>query len=277
MSNFVPKLLMVNQVSKCPVFYIINWTNILSLHCDKRMKTTEYIALTIDRLPKGYVFTYADFTTEVNRKEAVIKALNRMVGSGKIAKLSKGKYYKPETTPFGNLQPNQAQVVKDLLEENGKITGYLTGYSMYNQLGLTTQVSNTIQIGKNQIRSSFTRERYTIAFIQQRNTITKENIPLLQLLDAIRSIKKIPDTNIEASCKRLLAIIKSLNDKEINTTVRLALKYPPATRALLGALLEQSQQGKKTELLFKSLNPITTYKLPGAAKALSTTKKWNIV
>ena len=119
------------------------------------MKTAEYIAFTIDRLPKGYVFTYADFITEVNQKEAVIKTLNRMVASGKIAKLSKGKYYKPENTPFGNLLPNQAQVVKDLLEENGKTTGYLTGYSIYNQLGLTTQVSNTIQIGKNQVRPNF--------------------------------------------------------------------------------------------------------------------------
>jgi hypothetical protein len=85
------------------------------------MNISEYIAFTIDRLPKGYVFTYIDFTKEVNQKEAVIKALNRMVASGKIAKLSKGKYYKPENTFFGNLQPNQSQVVKDLLEENGKI------------------------------------------------------------------------------------------------------------------------------------------------------------
>ena len=42
------------------------------------MNTTEYIALTIDRLPKGYVFTYTDFTTEVNKKQAVIKALNQI-------------------------------------------------------------------------------------------------------------------------------------------------------------------------------------------------------
>lgn len=241
------------------------------------MKTVEYIAFTIDRLPKGYVFTYADFTTEVNKKEAVIKALNRMVESGKIAKLSKGKYYKPENTPFGNLQPNQAQVVKDLLEENGKITGYLTGYSIYNQLGLTTQVSNTIQIGKNQIRPNFKRERYTISFVKQKNTITKENIPLLQLLDAIRYIKKIPDATIESSCKRFLAILKDLSEKEKNSVVRLALKYPPATRALLGALLEQLQQRNLTEPLLKSLNPITKYKLAGAAKAISTTEKWNIL
>ena len=241
------------------------------------MKITDYMVLMIDRLPKGYVFTYLDFNTEVNKKEAVIKALNRMVASGKIAKLSKGKYYKPENTPFGNLQPNQAQIVKDLLEENGKITGYLTGFSIYNQLGLTTQVSNTIQIGKNQVRPNFKRERYTIAFIKQKNTITKKNIPLLQLLDAIRYIRKIPNADIEASCKRFLALIKNLRDQEINTLVRLALKYPPATRALLGVLLNNLEKLQATGLLFKSLNPITKYQLLGADKVFSNTQKWNIV
>lgn len=112
------------------------------------MKVSDYIASTIDRLPKGYVFTYSDFSAEVNKREAVIKALNRMANLGKISKLSKGKYYKPENTPFGKLQPNQSQIVKDLLEVDGKTIGYLTGYSIYNQLGLTTQVSNAIQIGK---------------------------------------------------------------------------------------------------------------------------------
>jgi hypothetical protein len=241
------------------------------------MKATEFISITIDRLPKGYVFTCSKFDSIVGQKEAVIKALNRMVASGKIAKLSKGKFYKPENTQFGNLQPNQAQVIKDLLEENGKITGYLTGYSIYNQLGLTTQVSNAIQIGKNQVRPNFKRERYSISLLMQKNTITKVNIPQLQLLDAIRYIKKIPDANIESSCKRFLAIIKNFTDKEINTLVRLALKYPPSTRALLGAFLDTLQLGKATESLFMSLNPITKYKLIGASKAISNTEKWNIV
>ena len=241
------------------------------------MKVSDYIATTIDKLPKGYVFTYDYFTTEVNKKEAVIKALNRMVVSGKIAKLSKGKYYKPENTPFGNLQPKQAQVVKDLLEDDGKITGYLTGYSIYNQLGLTTQVSNTIQIGRNEIRPNFKRERYTISFIRQKNTITKENIPLLQILDAVRYIKKIPDATIESSCKRLLAILENLSGKDKSTMVRLALKYPPVTKAILGALFDELQQSTLTEQLRKTLNPITKYKLAGIGKILSTTEKWNIV
>ncbi|MCP9755304.1 hypothetical protein EGI26_09070 [Lacihabitans sp. CCS-44] len=241
------------------------------------MKVSDYISITIDRLPKGYVFTYEDFITEVSKKEAVIKALNRMVTSDKIAKLSKGKYYKPENTPFGKLQPNQAQIVKDLLEENGKILGYLTGYSIYNKLGLTTQVSNTIQIGKNEIRSAFKRERYSISFVKQKNTITKENIPLLQILDAIRYIKNIPDAKIEASCRRFLGILQALKSKEKETLVRLALKYPPATRALLGAMLDQLMEENLATSLRKSLNSITKYKLSGVQITLSTAEKWNII
>ncbi len=239
------------------------------------MKITEYISFTIDRFPKGYVFTYADFPAEVNRKEAVIKALNRMVAAGKIAKLSKGKYYKPETTPFGYLQPDQSQVVKDLLEENGKTVGYLTGYSIYNSLGLTTQLSNVIQIGKNVVRPAFKRGQYTISFIKQKNIITKENIPLLQIMDAIRYVQKIPDTTIRKSGMRLSVILKNLSDTEKSTLIRLALKYPPSARALLGTLLDTIQTDALSQPLYDSLNPITKYKLPGLKVAFPEADKWN--
>ncbi|GAB4127872.1 MAG: DUF6088 family protein [Ignavibacteriales bacterium] len=240
------------------------------------MKITEFIKSTIARMPKGYIFTYADFISDVNNKEAIIKALNRMAASGKIAKFSKGKFYKPEKSAFGELQPNRYQLVKDLLEENGKITGYLTGYSIYNQFGLTTQVSNIIQIGKTTVRPAFKRGGYKISFVLQKNIITKDNIPLLQILDTIRYIKKIPDTTITAACKRLIEIIKDLSVEEINTLVRLALKYPPSTRALVCAILEEIGKDSFTQPLSDSLNPITTYKFPGVDKVLTSADKWNI-
>jgi hypothetical protein len=240
------------------------------------MKTTDYIIDSVNRLPKGYVFTYEDFIGEVKSKEAVIKALNRMVASGKIRKLSKGKYYKPEKTIFGELGPDQYQVVKDLIEKDGKLLGYLTGYSIYNSLGLTTQVSNTIQIGKNEVRPSFKREQYTIAFVRQKNNITKESVPLLQLLDSIRYIKKIPDSSIEFVCKRLLVLLKEKDTASYATLVRLAQKYPPATRALLGALLGELKETNLLVSLYDSLNPITTYEFKGANKVLKNTEKWNI-
>ena len=241
------------------------------------MKTTDYITYTIDRLPKGYVFTYLDFVTEVNKKDAIIKALNRMNASGKIGKLSKGKFYKLKSTVFGKLGPIQSQVVKDLLEEDGKISGYLTSFSIFNKMGLTTQVSNTIVIAKNQIRPNFKRESYSIWFVKQKNSITKENVKLLQILDVLRFIKRIPDASIENSCKIILSIIEKISDKNIGIMIRLALKYPPSTRALLGSMLDQLNKNNSTEPLLKSLNPVTKYKLSGASKVLNTTNKWNII
>jgi len=241
------------------------------------LKVAKYIRNTIDRLPKGYVFTYEDFDIDVKKKEAIIKALNRMVDSGRISKLAKGKYFKPEKTPFGVLQPSQEQIVKDLLDEDGKTVGYLTGYSIYNKLGLTTQVSNIIQIGKNQTRPKFKRERYIISFVKQKNTITKKNVPLLQILDSIKYIKKFPDTNVKTSCLRFLEILKGLNLDKQKELIRLSLKYPPSTRALLGALLDEIQEKPITFTLKESLNPITKYEISNVNKILTKTSDWNIL
>lgn len=163
-----------------------------------------------------------------------------------------------------------------MLEDNGKIVGYLTGLSIYNQLGFSTQVSNSIQIGKNEVRPQFVRgRRYFISFVKQKNTINKENIYALQLLDVLRFINKIPDVTIENTLKRFIDLLKKMESKEISNLQRLALKYQPSVRALLGAILDQLNFGE-TDLLKNSLNPITRYNLKGADKILSTTEKWNI-
>lgn len=240
------------------------------------MKTTDFIKKQIEKLPKGHVFSYADFMKQPEQKEAIIKALNRMVAAQKLAKLAKGKYYKPEETVFGSLEPDQSQIVKDLLEANGKVIGYLTGYSIYNKLGLTTQVSNAIQIGKNDIRSPFERGRYTISFIKQKNEITKENIPLLQILDAIRYIRKIPDALPGTSYKRLLRIIKNLGPADQKNMARLLLKYPAATRALTGSMFEIIGNMQLAKILRKTLNPVTAYKIPGVYKHIDNAENWNI-
>ena len=200
-------------------------------------QVTKNISDRIDRFPKGFVFTYDDFIQEVGNKEATIKALNRMAKSGKINKLSKGRFYKPEIGKMGELPPPVLQVVKDLLESDGKIIGYITGYSIFNQLGLTTQISRIIQIGKNEIRPSIKRGYYSISFIKQKNTITKGNIYFLQLLDSIRLIKKIPDSKTRFILLRLFTLIEELNIREVEIIIKLSLNYPPSTRAILGLIL----------------------------------------
>jgi len=240
------------------------------------MKSSMNIEDILNRLPKGYDFTYTDLISNVDQKDAVIKALNRMAASGKIEKLSRGKYYKPKVTEFGKLPPDQYQVAKDLLEKTGKTIGYMTGYSIYNKLGLSTQVSNTIQIACNDFRPPLTRGIYKILFVKQKNTITKDNIPLLQILDAMKFINKIPDTSNEQSCKIFIEIIRALADKELKSIVRLSAKYPPSTRALLGAILEFTDNSAFSKKLKLSLNPITTYDIKGIKELLPTATEWGI-
>lgn len=240
------------------------------------MKISDNIEYIIDGFPNGYIFTYMDFKLPSDKKEAVIKSLNRLANSGKIAKLSKGKYYKPEKSVFGELPPPQYQIVKDLIEKNGEPIGYISGYGAYNELGLTTQVPNVIQIGKNEIREPLQRGLYKISFIRQKNNITKNNIPLLRILDAIRFIKEIPDTTIDKACERLLFIIKDLSIQEIENMKELAMKYPPATRALLGAFIELLIGEDSAKQIHSTLNPITSYKLLVSDTILPNAKKWNI-
>lgn len=240
------------------------------------MKISKKVKIKIDKFEKGYVFTYCDFDTEVNETEALKKSINRLVKSGKIVRLSKGRFYKPKKGIVGDLKPNEYEIVKDLLKEGNKITGYITGYSIFNNLKLTTQVPNVIQIGANFDKKGIKRNIYTIKFVRQRNKITKKNIPLLQLLDCIRFIKTIPDTTIENSIKRITILIEELFDIDKKQLSDLAVNYPPSTRALTGALLEQLGYTELSNKLIKTLKSTTTYKLSVSANLLPNKEKWRI-
>ena len=241
------------------------------------MKVSDLVANKINRLKNGYVFTYNEFNVPVNKVDALKKALSRLEAAGKIVRLSKGQFYKPEKTEFGILQPPEYQIVKDLLEEKNKIVGYMTGVSIYNKLGLTTQVSNTIQIGTNIERKPRKRGKYNIRFLRQKNTITKENTYMLQVLDAVRFIKRIPDTDVNESCRRIISIFRDFSQEERIAIAKYALKYNPGTKALTGAILDHISKDSITDQLYKSINPVTDFDLKISIEALPTKQKWRIL
>src|SRR5690606_13482342 len=187
-----------------------------------------------------------------------------------------GKFYKPEISKFGELPPDTYQVVKDLIEKDGKLIGYITGYSAFNDFALTTQVPAILEIGMRKEKKAIVRGIYRIRFIRQDNAITKENIPLLRLLDCLRFFKNIPDTTPDNACQRLIYLIEKLNEQETSKIKKLVLKYTPQAIALLGAIFEITKPKEDTTQLFKKLNPITVYKLGISNKVLPTQKKWNI-
>jgi hypothetical protein len=235
---------------------------------------TDSIKNKIEKLEAGYIFTADEFEETAKSPTTVSKILNGFVGEGVLRKLSKGRFYKPKIGKFGELPPDDYEVVKDLLTERGKLIGYITGYTAFNELGLTTQVPFAMQIGTYDEKKGIQRGAYKITFIKQRNTITKDNIPLLKLLDCLRFFKIIPDAMPDVSCRRLLYLLSQLDNNQINKLKKLVLKYTPQAIALLGAMLETLNPQEDTMALFKMLNPMTVYKLGISNTVLSNQKKW---
>ena len=101
---------------------------------DSIMVITKQVQEILDATPPGKVLTIADFNVLPEYQPALVKALSRLVAEGSICKIAKGRYYKPKQTVFGTLKPPVAEVVKDLLERNGKPIGYMTGTAAFAQL-----------------------------------------------------------------------------------------------------------------------------------------------
>ena len=237
---------------------------------------TDTVKNIIDKFELGFVFTVSDFPITAKNAKTISKILNDFVATGYLRKLSKGKFYKPEMSKLGELPPDTYQVVKDLIEQDGKLIGYITGYSAFNDFALTTQVPAILEIGMRKEKKAIVRGIYRIRFIRQDNAITKENIPLLRLLDCLRFFKNIPDTTPDNACQRLIYLIEQLNEQETSKIKKLALKYTPQAIAVLGAILEMIKPKEDTVQLYKKLNPITVYKLGISDNVLPTQKKWNI-
>ena len=240
------------------------------------MKVTDIVKKRIDQFDDGYIFTYADFDVDINKESALKVALHRMVKSGKIARYSKGRFYKPKQSIFGTLKPDEYEIIKDLLIKDNKPIGYITGYQIFNSFHLTTQVPNVTQIGVNKDKKAIKRDYYKISFVRQWNEITSKNIPLLQLLDCIRYIKRIPDTNITKSYKRILHLINELSIEDKARLAKLALNYPASTRVLVGTMFEKLELTEYAEKLHKSLNVSTTYEFYFKQGVIENPDKWRI-
>ncbi|MCW3789394.1 DUF6088 family protein [Plebeiibacterium sediminum] len=241
------------------------------------MNLAKEIRNQINKMPEGEAFGYLDLGISKKDFITAAKALERLQSAGVIKKVSKGKFYKPKQTVFGELEPDYNNQLNTYLFQNGKRIAYVTGISLYNQMGLTTQVANQISIASRIKRIYINRGALKADAVKSYADVTESNYKLLGILDALKDIKKIPDGNIENSIKLLTSLIKQQNGNQLKMLVNLALVYPPRVKALLGAILENIDANIEIAKLKKNLNPLTKYKVGIKPNELPTIKNWNIV
>ncbi|WP_299760942.1 DUF6088 family protein [uncultured Pontibacter sp.] len=241
------------------------------------MSIMQQVRERIEQAPPGQLLTYADFQVSDSQLEALAAALSRLAKQGVINRLAKGRYYKPKETVFGKVKPSEKEIIKSLSTSKGKVKGYESGLGLYNQLGLTTQVPQVVTLITRKQRRVANIGKTKIRYVQSPTNFKESDIDKLQILDALRGFKKIPDRNNERTILMMLEYIEKLAERDTDRLIELALDYNPATRALLGALLEQLGYAQEADRLRESLNPLTKYKLGIRDSILPNRKDWNII
>ena len=240
------------------------------------MKVAEQIRNTIKTIPESQPFGYADLGIKQADFVTAAKALERMQQRGTIKKVSKGVFYIPRQTVFGALGPDSNGILKRYLFEDGKRVAYETSFSLYNSLGLTTQMAFKIKIATKRNRIKINQGSLQVSSVKSYVEVTDENYVLLGYLDALKDIRRIPDCSTLQAIKRMSILIKVLKNNEQAEVVQLALNYPARTRALLGAILENLNPKINLKELRNSLNPLTKVNLNIKEVDLPTIKNWNI-
>jgi hypothetical protein len=231
----------------------------------------------INNFPEGKTFGYSDLHIAREKYQTAAKALERLQKEGFIKKISKGVFYKPEITVFGELKPDYEELLRPYLFENGKRVAYETGTSLYNRLGLTTQVPFRIKIASRGKRINIDRGTLQADAVKSYAEVTDGNFKILGLLDAFKDIKRIPDCSVAQAVRRLSAILQELTVSQIAALIKYASVYPPRVRATVGAILQSNGHPiENLEKLRDSLNPLTTIKLGIKEIELPTKANWYI-
>lgn len=144
----------------------------------------------------------------------IFKQLNQLCEEGKLVRYEKGIYYIPTQTPFGKSLLNPRKVIeRKYISQRGETVGYYSGITFQNQLRLTTQMPNVIEVYTNN-ETTRVRDVYVgsqkVLLRRARTEITTGNADVLSFLELMNDL----NTNtLDDEKKAILA--KFIADRKI--------------------------------------------------------------
>ena len=128
---------------------------------------------------------------------AYYKTLQRMCESGELAKIAKGTYHLPKVSKYGIVPPSEKEIITAFTENE---TGTVVGYSLYNSLNLTTQVSKTITVMSSALEG-LTKSIRNIVVQQVPLVFSKEIANMIHGLEVLQNFNSIQDIDYSAFLK----------------------------------------------------------------------------
>ena len=163
----------------------------------------------------------AEITFQSYSRPWIYKQLNQLCEEGKLIRYEKGIYYIPTQTPFGKSLLNPRKVIeRKYISQGGDTVGYYSGVTFQNQLRLTTQMPNVIEIYTNN-EATRVRDIYVgkqkVLLRKARTKITAANADVLSLLELMNDLK--PDTLDEEKKAIIIGFIadRNITRKDITT------------------------------------------------------------
>lgn len=238
------------------------------------MSQVKSIENKIKKVSPGKVFSAQTINAE--GISSIRTILSRLEERGDIKRLQgvQGLYYIPENGLLGPCNPSRGSIINALL--TGKKKGYITGLSLYNKLGLTTQVPGGIAIASDRAPRKVKIGNLNVEYRKSKAPITKKNIKLLQYLDVLTDIKLIPDASPSDTVSFMNKKIGQLEQKELQEIVKLSEFYPKRVQALLGAILEYNKFTEFSSRFKKVLSTGSVFNINVSDEALPTKQTWNI-
>jgi len=226
----------------------------------------------INKMPAGAVITPDSFPESWSRK-AITKALSRLQKKGVIVRLQNGIYSKSKETRLGPASSFSIEIISLKIEQSqDKCLG---GLFLYNKLGLTTQIPSVIEVLNNKSSYNTKLGNTLIRYVRIRPRITEQTKNLILILEVIKNVKLIMDSELKTTVRWILQAIKGLNKQERKLLVAVSMDYPPRVCAILGNILSSIDRSLSDKLR-KGLNPNSVYRVGRIADNLKDSKKWRL-
>lgn len=197
---------------------------------------------------------FAEHFSGLMTEAAYYKNLSRMCKDGYLHRLSKGVYCRPEKTRFGVILPSDSKITQTFTE---KEQGVVIGYSLYNSLGLTTQISKFTEIYSALLEEKIKQignillKRYILDY-------SEKSCLAIQMLEILYHFKEIEDINNAQFIRFCQEYVKKYNEAATDYILQ-HISYPKWTIAFLREVLNYYHVDNN---LSKYLSSLSEYKIP---------------
>ena len=188
------------------------------------------VADRIARAPAAQVWTPVDFLDLASR-DAVDKALQRLVQAGKLRRIDRGLY---DTPRINNLTKRPAvadyRQIIDALARRDQVRMLVDGLTAANDLGLTTAVPAHVVIHTDARRRMIRLDNLTIEFKQTApSKLYWAGRPAMRIVQALRWLKDTLPTDRDRILTRLSTILTDRrHGKVLRDDLRVGLATLPA-------------------------------------------------